>query len=219
MHNIGLDRSGKTTQSTMLFHYMKQQYTDNNTIHIRYPNRNTVIGTMIDQYLSNKSDTTNISDRVIHMLFSCNRWESEQYIIDTLNNGTNIICDRYIYSGIAYTCAKNINRQSSDIIDPAWCVSVDIGLPLPDITIFIDIDSTTASQRGEYGNERYESIEFQQLVRNEFMKLKSDNWYIIDGAGEKHDIFQQILHVVEPQIISYQTQPIQKFTGINTVAL
>ena len=41
------------------------------------------------------------------------------------------MCDRYAYSGVAFSSAKGL--------DVHWCKSCDIGLPAPDCIIYLDI--------------------------------------------------------------------------------
>ncbi len=43
--------------------------------------------------------------------------------------GTNIILDRYAYSGVAFTSAKGLDLE--------WCKNSDKGLPKPDIVFFL----------------------------------------------------------------------------------
>lgn len=66
----GLDRCGKTTQSTRLVKHLESL--GYSTELWRYPDRSTSVGQMISSYLSNKSQ---LDDRTIHLLFSANRWE------------------------------------------------------------------------------------------------------------------------------------------------
>jgi len=42
------------------------------TIHMRFPDRTTAIGKIINAYLSM---STNLDDRATHLLFAANRWE------------------------------------------------------------------------------------------------------------------------------------------------
>lgn len=66
----GLDRCGKTSQSSRLLKYLEGLgYSVESW---RFPDRNTCIGQMISSYLSNKSQ---LDDNAIHLLFSANRWE------------------------------------------------------------------------------------------------------------------------------------------------
>ena len=63
--------------------------------------------------------------------------------MDKLNNGTTIICDRYAYSGVAFSSAK----PEADL-SLGWCQAPDVGLPAPDAVIFLDLTQEQAEQRG-----------------------------------------------------------------------
>lgn len=41
--------------------------------------------------------------RASHLLFSFNRWEKKDDIINILNSGTHLIIDRYAFSGYCYS--------------------------------------------------------------------------------------------------------------------
>jgi dTMP kinase len=41
--------------------------------------------------------------RASHLLFSLNRWEKREEILNSLDKGTNVIIDRYAFSGIVYS--------------------------------------------------------------------------------------------------------------------
>ena len=47
-----------------------------------------------------------MGNEAVHLLFSMNRWEMKQQLTDLLASGTNVVCDRYAYSGVAYSVAK-----------------------------------------------------------------------------------------------------------------
>ena len=59
---------------------------------------------MLSEYLTNKD--MKFSDEAIHLLFAANRWEIKEQIMKDLEEGINIICDRYAYSGVVYSAAK-----------------------------------------------------------------------------------------------------------------
>lgn len=61
----GLDRSGKSTQVDRLVQHLQAR-------HVKFPERTTAIGSMINAYLTRQSD---INDHAVHLLFSANRWE------------------------------------------------------------------------------------------------------------------------------------------------
>lgn len=66
---------------------------------------------------------------MIHLLFSANRWEKVSFIETVLKNGKNIVCDRYWYSGVAYSVAKGLDYE--------WCISTDKRLVEPNLIIYL----------------------------------------------------------------------------------
>ena len=80
--------------------------------------------------------------------------------------GITLILDRYYYSGIVYSAAKGLADLSLE-----WARAPEVGLPRPDLTLFLDITSEAAAARGGFGNERYERGELQDKVRDLFYEL------------------------------------------------
>jgi len=179
----GLDRSGKTTQAGLLAERLEGPVKL-----MRFPDRTTPIGKMIDGYLRSQSD---LDDHAIHLLFSANRWELAPAIQRLLNEGTTVICDRYAFSGVAFTFAK----QGSIPYD--WCRMPDAGLPAPDLTLFLDITPEAAQSRGGYGDERYEKAALQARVRDVFKRIGEDmgggRWVSIDAGQEREAVTRAIL--------------------------
>ncbi|XP_071949556.1 thymidylate kinase-like isoform X2 [Antedon mediterranea] len=106
----GVDRSGKSTQCKKLVQTLHNQ---GEKIHLmRFPDRTTETGKLIDGYLSQKFE---LEDHAVHLLFSVNRWEAVPKITELVKSGTTVIIDRYAYSGVAFTAAKPvISRQSNN---------------------------------------------------------------------------------------------------------
>lgn len=164
----GLDRSGKSTQVAKLHELIP------NSKVIKFPDRSTNIGGIINEYLTNKSFS--LPDQAIHLLFSANRWELNQTIRNELQNGTTVILDRYIYSGIAYSLAKlKMNNTSGEMADVQWLLNPDKGLPKPDITLFLTLELDEIKKRAEFGDERYENLQFQTIVKANFLSLLDNN--------------------------------------------
>lgn len=66
----GLDKAGKSTQCASVAARLQQA--GHKVLALRFPDRSTPIGQMIDAYLKGNSEQ---EDHVIHLLFSANRWE------------------------------------------------------------------------------------------------------------------------------------------------
>jgi dTMP kinase len=92
-------------------------------------------------------------------------------------------------------------RAKSQGIPYEWCRSPDIGLPRPDLIIFLDLDQTTMSSRNGFGKERYEVQTTQSRVREIFKMVQSDqrdsgDWHIIDANCNIDDLHERIYQEV-----------------------
>lgn len=54
----------------------------------------------------------------------------------------------------------------------SWARSPEVGLPRPDLVIFLDLDAEEAARRGGYGEEKYEKKDVQDNVQELFYTLK-----------------------------------------------
>lgn len=196
----GLDRSGKSTQTSFLHNRLQDLQdagaTTPKVVLLKFPDRTTAIGKMIEAYLHSESD---LDDRAIHLLFSANRWELASTITAHLAQGTTVLADRYSFSGIAYSVRKGLSYE--------WCRAPEIGLPAPDLTLFLDISPEVAATRGGYGQERYEKEEVQKGVRQVFDKIgravQEDDegegkWVVIDAGKTKEEVAEELWRAVEP---------------------
>lgn len=181
----GVDRSGKSTQCKKLVDYLNS--TGRPASLMRFPDRTTTIGTMINSYLSN---STEIDDGCIHLLFSANRWEKKKEMEQRLSEGTTLIVDRYAFSGVAFTAAKGVQGM-----DRAWCMGCDVGLLAPDAVLFLSLSAEEQERRGDFGEERYEKREFQAKVREAFDGLKEEykgRWETVDAGGTMDEVFEDL---------------------------
>lgn len=146
-------------------------------------------------------------DHVIHLLFSANRWEAANAIRTAITEGTTVVIDRYYYSGIVYSAAKD-----NPTLSLQWARHPEIGLPQPDLCIFLDITAEAAAKRGGFGTEKYETSVMQQRVRELFYNLAKSpdgkTMTIVDGGrdvDEVHrDITEKVQEVMERVATSHQ---------------
>lgn len=105
-----------------------------------------------------------------------------------LESGVSLVCDRYLYSGAAYSFANGL--------DLTWCLMCDDGLMKPDCVIYIDVLPEVASKRGEWGEERYEVLEFQEKVYDAYKVLSGCDdveWVVVDGTKAKEQVAEIVL--------------------------
>ncbi|EGD73579.1 thymidylate kinase [Salpingoeca rosetta] len=154
----GTDRCGKSTQCKLLVE--KLASLGHEAKLMRFPERSTVIGGVIDKYLRKEIE---LDDHAAHLLFSANRWELVSQMKQALKSGVSLVIDRYAFSGVAFTSAKGLDMD--------WCKSPDANLPSPDLHIHLELDPTEAAKRVGFGSERYEVTEFQAKVKAKYEDL------------------------------------------------
>lgn len=124
-----------------------------------------------------------------------------KWIIESLNAGYTIVCDRYYYSGMVYSTAK---RNPS--LSLSWARSPDVGLPKPDLVVFLDLDSEEAARRGGFGDEKYEKAEMQVMVRKLFLGLSKLDQYegkdmVVVNAGKSiEELGDEVLRIVVSKV-------------------
>lgn len=107
-----------------------------------------------------------MDDHAIHLLFSANRWEKAAAMRADIEAGITLVVDRYSYSGAVYSAAKD-NPE----LDLDWAWFPEIGLPKPDVCVFLTILPEIAKRRDGYGEEIYESDRMQERVRDLYQAL------------------------------------------------
>lgn len=137
-----------------------------------------------------------------------------------LDSGTIVICDRYAFSGIAFSASKALFQKSSSAstsLTYEWCRAPDVSLPAPDLTIFLDISpEQAAEQRKGYGEERYEKLEMQARVREVFGRIGKEmgveRWVTIDAGRTREEVGEDIWEKVSP-LIEGMDGPVSELWG------
>lgn len=163
--------------------------------------RSTEIGKLLNSYLEKK---TELEDHSVHLLFSANRWEQVPLIKAKLNQGVTLVLDRYAFSGVAFTGAKE--NFSLD-----WCKQPDVGLPKPDLILFLQLQLLDAAARGEFGLERYETGTFQKQVLlcfQQLMEEKNLNWKVVDASKSIEEVHKEIRAHSEDAIRNAAQRPL-----------
>ncbi|KAM5325847.1 thymidylate kinase isoform 1-T1 [Glossophaga mutica] len=195
----GVDRAGKSTQSSKL---VEALCADGHRAELlRFPERSTEIGKLLNSYLKKKSE---VEDHAVHLLFSANRWEQVPLMKEKLSQGVTLVVDRYAFSGVAFTSAK-------EHFCLQWCKQSDMGLPKPDLVMFLHLQLEEAVKRAEFGGERYENRDFQERVLQRFHQLIRDgtlNWKVVNASGSVEDVHKEICMLSEEAIQAAAQKPL-----------
>ncbi len=177
----GLDQSGKETQAQQLRERLRQH--GRRVRLLSFPDYGTSIGEEIARALAGERE---YGPDVMQLLFIANRHERREAITEWLGSGFDLVCDRYRASSIAYGEAQGL--------DPAWLDDVQRFLPIPDLTVYIDIAPETAAARKAHDRDRYErDLALLGRVRQSYQRQAAQpNWVMIDGERAKDQIADDI---------------------------
>lgn len=131
-----------------------------------------------------------------------------------LASGVTVIADRYTYSGIAYTLAKDRVADKA-VFSYEWCIACERGLLRPDAVVFFDIDVATALQRGDAGGksqERYETSPFLAAVKGVYDNELRDPafWHTIDAHATAEAVTDAVMPLVHRIIEDARDKPTQR---------
>ena len=181
----GLDGAGKSTQVKLLKEYLVSKGVNLRYLHFpRYDSP--LYGELIGKYLRGDfGSIEQVHPQIVALLFALDRMDAAATIKEWLAAGDCVLLDRYVYSNIAYQCAKLKDPAEAENLRD-WIFNTeygDFGLPVPDLNIFLDVpigfvESKLRSQRGgddraylEGAQDIHEAdIEFQKKVRGMYRR-------------------------------------------------
>lgn len=219
----GLDGAGKSTQVKLLKQYLESRCTSLEYIHFpRYDAP--VFGDLIGRYLRGGFGSMDmVHPQLVALLFAEDRHEAAPAMRAVLDAGGTVLLDRYVYSNIAYQCAKLGDDGEAEELRK-WILDTEYGhfsLPEPDLNIYLDVpigfvekslSGARAGQDRDYlcgGQDIHEAdIAFQKRVRDMYRRQASLDPKLVvvdcsapDGsmlpAGE---IFSKIKKVVDARL-------------------
>lgn len=194
----GVDGSGKTTQSELLSAYLRGL---GRKVHHTAEPTATGLGGMVRDGLGAEHPRTSdelaamfLADRVAHNV------SQKSGIRQYVEGGTDVVCDRYYYSSIAYQGVGGSLEWVADM--NLNCLSI----MKPDICIFIDLDPEKCLEHIRAGRSHFEIYEENAAVISETrrrygivfdMLAGRDNIVIVDGARSREEVFADIRAAVE----------------------
>jgi dTMP kinase len=181
----GIDGSGKTTQAKMLADCLSET---------RVPVLLTAEPSDSPAGLAIKSMKTRPAAEEEARLFTEDRRHHVKNVIEpALSRGRTVICDRYVYSSVAYQGARGIDHQV--------IISANHEFARPaDITFLLELPveealARIASERPE-GFSPYELKEDLEAVDEVYRSLNDPSIYRIDGVNPPDEIHEMIFSIL-----------------------
>ena len=197
----GGEGTGKSTQSKLLYDYLKSKTTD--VILTREPGGCTEsenIRNLLVKGNINKWDP--ITESLLHN--AARREHIKNVIKPALLKNKIVICDRYIDSTMAYQgIGQGVNLNFLNILSKEVTENI-----VANITFIFDIDPDIslkrAKKRDKNTNNRYENFDlsFHKNIRNYFKSLINTNkrYILIDASNSIEEIHLKILKSINDLI-------------------
>jgi dTMP kinase len=137
----GLDGAGKSTQVRKLRTYLESVCGGLEYIHFpRYDAP--VYGGLISRFLRGEFGAIDkVHPQLVALLFAEDRHGAAPQIRKALESGATVLLDRYVYSNIAYQCAKLTDDTEAEALRK-WILETEFGNfeePRPDLNIFLNV--------------------------------------------------------------------------------
>ena len=185
----GLDGSGKTTQTNLL----AKKLSENHKVLCTAEPSQGKIGSFIRNGCL--YEEKRLPTEAEALLFAADRIEHMQNeIAPSLAEGKTVICDRYIYSSLAY--------QGSVGLSLDWIKTINARALQPDFSIFIDVFPARVLERLQRKKSVMETLETQQKVREIYIKFVEKNELIlINGDKPKglvaDELYSKVLSLLK----------------------
>lgn len=187
----GADGCGKSTQLHFLAEYLESLGV--HVVHTREPGGCLVAEKIRDILLDNAN--SEMAAETEALLYAAARAEHVRHIIKpAVDNGKVVLCDRYIYSSIAY---QGYGRQLD--VETVWNINrFAVSNYMPDVTVFLNVPPERGFERmhkrAELDRLENAGLSFHQRVWGGFQKLSlRDDVMTVDASGNKfetHDVIK-----------------------------
>lgn len=193
----GVDGSGKSTQASLLADYLRGL---GRRVHHTAEPTESGLGGMVRDGLGGEHPRTTeelaamfLADRVAHNV------SPKSGIKQYLESGTDVVCDRYYYSSLAYQGVDGALQ---------WVADMNLNSPViekPDICVFIDLDPEKCLEHIRAGRSHFEIYEENSAIIAEtrrrygivFEILKGrDNIVTVDGARTPKEVSADVIAAV-----------------------
>ena len=168
----GLDGSGLTTQAKRLADFLREKggevlYTKEHTLKAE---RASDVASEIEAILNGEREAT--AKELQDLFIEDREWHIENTIEPALNDGKDVVCDRYKFSTIAYGTASGVDKE--------YLVSEQEDFLKPDLTILLEVPPRVCAKRIK---ERGDDI----TIFEEKSKLK-EIWEVYKELRDEYDM-------------------------------
>jgi dTMP kinase len=205
----GLDGSGKSTQINLLINHLSKVRIPCKFLHFPRFNEG-FFGNLIAKFLKGDfGPVDKVDPYIVALLFALDRYDAKKKMINWIKNDYFIIVDRYVYSNIAFQCAK-IKDINLKLELEKWILGLEYSyfkIPKPDLSMYLHVPFSFIKKELlnlRVGKDRKylegkldiheSSLELQKNVQKEYLRLTKDHsdFLLIDCHGKDDSILKKI---------------------------
>ena len=176
----GLDGSGKTTQAKMLAKKLEKTH---KVLLTAEPSLGKIGSFIREDCLYEEKRLPTEAEA---LLFAADRIEHMySEVKPALEAGKLVICDRYIYSSLAYQGSAGLSLE--------WIKTINARALQPDFSIFIDVPPERVIERLQRKKSVMETLEIQRKVREVYLKYVEKGELVrVDGDKPKDAVAAEL---------------------------
>lgn len=191
----GVDSVGKATQAKLLKESFEEQGYE--VLSLTFPDYSTETGKLVGRYLNGDFGKAIELDPILSgALYALDRAKYVETIKAAIDTGVIVICDRYSGSNQAFQAIKALTKaKQREVASTLHKIEHhEIGLPEPDLTIFLDAHPVIAlelMEKRQAGNgeiqrkDQHESnTAFLEAAYNAYLDLRDDKWVTVNCISE-----------------------------------
>jgi len=174
----GLDGAGKSTQLKLL-----KQWFDSKALkyeYLHFPRTEAPFyGEMVAKFLRGDfGNLDQVDPYLVAILYAGDRRDASKQIENAINNNTYVIVDRYVYSNIAYQCAKlKLKEEKANL--RKWILDLEFDynkIIKPDISLFLDVpfEFTKNSLTNNRGGDDRDYLEGKEDIHESNLQFQLD---------------------------------------------
>lgn len=194
----GIDGCGKTTQIKKFVHYLFDKHKHNHIVFTRNPYKDVNIRAILRE----DDDALTQAEKLAELFIADRKKQAEEAIEPALGKGFFVVTDRYKLSTIAYQGAQGLDMRE--------LAKKHDSLPVPNLTIVVDVPAQIAGERMKKDMERKteqkfeKNLEFLENVRQNMLKSgeiqKGERILVVDGTKSPDETFSEIVGIFEREI-------------------
>ena len=204
----GTECSGKETQTSLIVQRLKRE--GKKVEHLAFPMYDTPTGKIVGgpylgkEYISNsyfKEDIINVDPKVAALYYAADRRYNLKTINEFLDDGYDLIIDRYVESNMAHQGCKISNKEERFRLYK-WFATLEydlLELPRPNLTILLHMPykKTMELKREKADNDNYNNVlNYYKNSEDAYLELaKMNNHKVISCV--KDDKLRDILEIHE----------------------